>query len=250
MTSDAAVFTVEVAGYTDRGTVRNENQDAWDALTLPWGAALVVADGMGGHHGGRESAEAAVHAASASLRAFDGSGDLTELVRAAVHDANVAVDGVRQRIGGDPGTTLVIAAIGRDGRAVVGNVGDSRAYLITSNEARPITEDHSWVAEQVRAGLLDAAATRDHLRRNVITRAVMGDEVVADTFTVQLEPGVTLMLCSDGVWEPLSDHAMAAIVNGTATLHDAARRLCTDALSAGSADNVTAAAARCIRQVN
>src|SRR5207249_1841175 len=119
-------------------------------------------------------------------------------------DATFAVAEVRARIGGNPGTALV-AALLEAAHVVVANVGDSRAYRIRGGEARLLTEDHSWVGEEVRAGRLAADQVRHHLRRNTITRAVMGDPVRADHFPVQLQPDDVLMLCSDGLWEPLDD---------------------------------------------
>jgi serine/threonine protein phosphatase PrpC len=138
---------VEVAGATDRGTVRTENQDAWGATLRGGGVALALADGMGGHAGGKESAEAAVEAA---LHRLAEAGPPERSLETAVRDANAAVAGVRDLIGGDPGTTLVLACI-EDGHAWIANVGDSRAYLIRGGQAQQLTHDHSWVGDEMRA---------------------------------------------------------------------------------------------------
>lgn len=245
---------LEVAGVTDRGTVRTENQDAWDAVVrVPDDSgeadgaeragtrvAIVVADGMGGHAGGREAAEAAVEAAIAALRE---AGPPRELVEAAVHDANAAVSGIRELIGGDPGTTLVVAVV-EDGRAHIGNVGDSRAYLVRGGRSEPLTSDHSWVGDEVRAGRLGAEEARHHPRRNIITRAVMGAPVEAEISHVGVEKDDTLLLCTDGVWEPLSDDDIAQLVSDAGPLVRDLERLCEAALDAGGRDNVTAVAVR------
>jgi serine/threonine protein phosphatase PrpC len=232
---------VEVAGVTDRGTFRTENQDAWEVVTRAAGTyALLLADGMGGHPGGRESAEAAIEAATARLSE---PGDADALLRMAMHEANAGVAGVRNLMGGDPGTTLVLAVVA-DGQAVVANIGDSRAYLIRAGGATQITDDHSWVGEQVREGKLEPAAARGHARRNVITRAVMGDPVEPDLFPVALQPGDTLLLCSDGVWEPLSDEMLAELLTDGGPLIRDLERMCDAALDAGGRDNVTVVAAR------
>ena len=237
---------VEVAGATDRGTVREENQDAWDAHVANGrvGArprvALILADGMGGHAGGRESAEAAVEAASARLNE---PGAAEPILEAAVHDATAAVSGVRDLIGGDPGTTLVLAVV-EDGEASVANVGDSRGYLISNGTARQLTADHSWVGEEVRAGRLSPDDARHHSRRNIITRAVMGEPVEPDIVRTALRPGDTLLLCSDGIWEPLSDAMIADLLTGGGPLIRDLERLCEAALDAGGRDNVTAVAVR------
>ena len=239
---------VEVAGVTDRGTVRTENQDVWEAFvaeTDPTTAnnliALVVADGMGGHAGGREAAQAAVEAAVSRLRE---GGPQPELVEAAVHDANEAVAGVRDLIGGEPGTTLVLAVVDGGGHALIGNVGDSRAYLVRGGMIAQLTFDHSWVGDEVRAGRLRPEDVRRHARRNVITRAVMGAPVQADMSTMALQRGDTLLLCTDGVWEPLSDEHIAELVSDAGPLVRDLERLCEAALDAGGRDNVTAVAAR------
>lgn len=234
---------VEVAGATDRGTVRTENQDMWAAFVRAGsgdGIGLIVADGMGGHAGGREAAEAAVEAAAARLR--DG-GRAPEAVEAAVHDANAAVAGVRDLIGGGPGTTLVVAVVNRD-QALVGNVGDSRAYLVRDGRAAQLTFDHSWVGDEVRAGRIRPEEARRHPRRNVITRAVLGDPVEPDLTTMDLRAGDTLLLCTDGVWEPLSDQDIAELMTNAGPLVRDLERLCEAALDAGGSDNVTAVAAR------
>ncbi|HEX6540097.1 MAG TPA: protein phosphatase 2C domain-containing protein [Candidatus Dormibacteraeota bacterium] len=236
---------VEVAGATDRGTVRVENQDMWTAFAATpaepaHGTALVIADGMGGHRGGREAAEAAVEAAAARLR--DG-GAPPQAVEAAVHEANAAVAGVRDLIGGDPGTTLVVAVV--DGRqALIGNVGDSRAYLVRGGRAELLTFDHSVAGEEVRAGRIRPEDVRSHPRRNRITRAVLGDPVAPDLVTLDLRAGDTLVLCTDGVWEPLSDQDIAELLSNGGPLIRDVERLCEAAIDAGGSDNVTAVAAR------
>ena len=237
---------IEAAGATDRGTVRTENQDAWDAITLPGGGtALILADGMGGHVGGRESAEAAVVAAAASLAEGGGVEESPEqAIAAAAVRASQGVANVRDEIGGNPGTTLVLAVVSPSGTTTVGNIGDSRAYLVHRGNAEPISQDHSWVGEQMREGLLDANEGRHHPRRNIITRAVMGDPVEADVFHLTLEPGDALLLVSDGVWEPLTDEMIAELLTDSGPLQAALDRMCQAALDAGSRDNVTAVAAR------
>jgi protein phosphatase len=232
---------VEVAGATDRGTVRAENQDAWEVVPRSRdGYALLLADGMGGHPGGRESAEAAIEAASARL-SEPGSAD--SLLTMAMNDANAAVAGVRDSMGGEPGTTLVLALVA-DEHAVIANIGDSRAYLVRRGRAMQVTDDHSWVGEQVREGKLGGNEARHHPRRNIITRAVMGDPVEPDLFPVVLQSGDTLLLCSDGVWEPLSDEMLAELLTAGGPLIRDLQRLCDAALDAGGRDNVTVVAAR------
>jgi protein phosphatase len=237
--------TLEIAGITDRGPMRTQNQDVWDARIAPGGASavLALADGMGGHKGGLESAEAAVTAAMAVLTEFEPGTDAADTLRTAVAAANDAVAVARLSIGGNPGTTLVLAII-EGGHGSIANVGDSRGYLISDGAARQLTDDHSWAAGQVRLGSLSEDEARHHPRRNLIERAVMGDPVDADIFEVDANPGDVLLLCSDGLWEPLSDPALGAIVAAPDPLGVALTRACDAALAAGGTDNVTMVAAR------
>jgi protein phosphatase len=129
-------------------------------------------------------------------------------------------------------------------QAVVANVGDSRAYRIRGGAARPLTEDHSWVGEEVRGGRLQPDQARHHPRRNMITRAVMGEPIRADQFPVQLQANDVLLLCSDGLWEPLDDASIGDFFAADAPLERILDWLCDAALGAGGTDNVTAVAAR------
>jgi protein phosphatase len=236
---------LEIAGISDRGPVRTQNQDVWDAEVGPDGttAVLALADGMGGHKGGLESAEAAVLGAMSVLKGSGPDADPTDTLRRAVARAGESVAEVRTQIGGNPGTTLVLAIIGAM-HAWIANVGDSRAYLIRGTAVTQLTDDHSWAAGQVRAGALDAAEARHHPKRNLIERAVMGDPVDADVFELDARAGDVLLLCSDGLWEPLADSALGAVIASPDALGVALTRACDAALAGGGTDNVTMVAAR------
>jgi len=233
---------IEMAGFSDQGPVRKENQDAWQAIELTGGrSALLLADGMGGHAGGSEAANAAVTAAARIVEASTEAAPAA--LTAAVGAANDAVGEVAAQLGGDPGTTLVLAFIEGD-EATVANVGDSRAYLVRAGTARPITQDHSWVGEQVQKGLIAPGDLRKHPRRNMITRAVMGEALTPDLFSVQLRPHDVLLLCSDGLWEPVEDEQLADLLTDDLPLSVLVERAGRAALDAGGTDNVTVVAAR------
>jgi PPM family protein phosphatase len=238
----ASTDSHEVAAATHIGPVRKENQDAFAATPLLGGdgVALIVADGMGGLPGGLEAAAAAV---SAALDVLASAKAEPSTLAAAVAAANRAVGALRSQIGGQPGTTLTIAAVaGRE--AVIGHAGDSRAYLVRGAAASVLTSDHSWVGEQVRAGALDPGSERRHPRRNVITRAVMGDELEPQVLSIELKPGDILMLCSDGFWEPLGDDDIAVLMDTPGPLTAVVERAAQAALDAGATDNVTLVALR------
>jgi serine/threonine protein phosphatase PrpC len=236
---------LEVAGITDIGPVRKQNQDVWDAVVGPGGASavLALADGMGGHSGGLEAADAAVKRAMSVLTNARPTAAPADTLRDAVAQANEAVAAVRTQLGGSPGTTLVLALIAGD-HAWVANVGDSRGYVIRGTTVVQITQDHSWAASQVRAGALGPEEARHHPKRNLIERAVMGDPVSADVFEVDAERGDVLLLCSDGLWEPLTDAALGAVIASPDPLGVALTRACDAALAGGGTDNVTVVALR------
>ncbi len=252
MTSPAPITVVDLssvspdgsqlAAATHIGPVRTENQDAFVATALHGGdgVGLLVADGMGGLPGGGEAAGAAAGAALEVLAG--GVGDIATVL-AAVQAANRAVGALRDEMGGQPGTTLTVAAV-VGGRAAIGHAGDSRAYLVRGGEARVLTSDHSWVGEQVRAGALEPGSERRHPRRNVITRAVMGTDLEPEALTVDLAPGDLLMLCSDGFWEPISDADIAVLLETPGPLTAVLERAVGAALDAGATDNVTLIALR------
>jgi serine/threonine protein phosphatase PrpC len=236
---------LEIAGISDIGPVRTQNQDVWAAKADPDGdgAVLALADGMGGHKGGLESADAAITGAMSVLANVRPDDDAAETLRRAVAAATDGVAGARELIGGNPGTTLVLAIV-RGGHATVANIGDSRGYLIHGGAVTQLTEDHSWAAAQVRAGAMSADEARHHQKRNLIERAVMGDPVEADLFEVDAVPGDVLLLCSDGLWEPLADTALGAVLSAQEPLGVALTRACDAALAGGGTDNVTMVALR------
>lgn len=238
---------VELAAVSDRGGVRAENQDAALLVELDGvpGCVLVVADGMGGHPDGRVAAELAARTAAEALRAAE---DPAATLAAAVAAANLAVGerAVPDERGRSLGTTLVVAVVS-GGRASLANVGDSRAYLVRRGVATQVSVDHSWVAEQVRAGILTEEEAVRHLRRSRVTRALLGAAVEPDLFEVAMRPGDVLLLCSDGLWESLPAARIGELLDQPAVPVEAlAAGLVDAALAAGSTDNVTAAVLRAL----
>ena len=225
-------LSLRAAAASDQGAFRRDNQDAMAIAAVGGRVAAVLADGMGGQKGGGESAEAAVAAAIAALQ--EGR-DVTEAMAAAA----AAVGEVRARLGGQPGTTLIAALAGPDGVRLA-HVGDCRAYLVAADGVVQLTEDHSWTAEEVRAGRMSAAAAANDNRRNLITRALIGDPVEPQVVAVADARSGHLLLCSDGVWDPLDDGQMAEICAGEGSVDQRVAWLVAAALDAGSRDNATA----------
>jgi protein phosphatase len=236
--ADGAVV-LEVAALSDCGPSRAENQDAWAVIPLDPrpGCALLLADGMGGHADGAIAAYLAVHGAGNVLRA---GGDPHHALADAVGEANEAIARHRASSAGVvTGTTLVCAVVG-GGRASIANVGDSRAYLLRGDRPVQVTVDHSWVAEQVRAGHLTPEAISGHPHRSLLTRALTGDAVEVDLFSTDLVAGDLLLLCSDGLWDVVPDARLAELLSPASQPVDTlAEAACDAALAAGATDNVS-----------
>ena len=231
---------------TDTGRVRPHNEDYVDFYVPPdpqqearKGGIYLVADGMGGHQAGEVASRGAVETAIERYYA-DTSRDVGKSLVRAVQAANRQIHAQAQT---DPsksgmGTTLVAAVIlGR--KVYVANVGDSRAYLINRASMAQITEDHSWVEEQVRAGLLTPEQAKRHPQRNLVTRALGSKPSVdVDLFEGEVSTGDAILLCSDGLTGRVEDHEIAAIVRDHSP-NEAARLLVAAANERGGSDNIT-----------
>ena len=137
------------------------------------------------------------------------------------------------------GTTLVSATV-IDGNCHIANIGDSRAYLLTSDVCRKITDDHSVVAEMVRKGELTPEQARTHPMKNLITRVVGVDETVScDIFTPEIKPGYRILLCSDGLSNMIRDEELFAVHKKRRRPDTLCKSLLKLALERGATDNVT-----------
>jgi protein phosphatase len=219
-------------GSTDKGQVRDGNEDGYVVdrrLQL-----FAVADGMGGHRAGEVASATALEALRAAIASGIGLGDAITNANTAVHDKSASD---RQLSG--MGTTLT--AVIPDGRGVlVGHVGDSRAYLLRDGELRQLTTDHSLVEELVRGGRLTEQEAAVHPQRSVITRALGVDDAVdVDVYSVPLEAGDRLLLCSDGLTTMLRADDIAALLRRETDPTRAANLLVDAANAAGGEDNIT-----------
>jgi len=242
----------EVQVRTDRGNVRERNEDAvgtvldWrktlhvdDSLLDERGHLFAVADGMGGHAAGEIASHLAVATLFRAYYAERQKPPAAALIAAiaAAHEA-VCQQAAAQSGQADMGTTLLAALwLGED--LLIANVGDSRAYLFHEGRLYQVTRDHSWVAEQVAAGLLSPAEAAHHPYRNIITHS-LGPQRNAepDLFHLTTQPGDRLLLCSDGLSNLLSAEEMAAFL-ATYPLDQAATQMLERALERGAPDNVT-----------
>lgn len=236
----------QVAALSHPGQVRELNQDRYgtvkekniptEAIALK-GRLYAVADGMGGHAAGEVASEQAIKSLFEHYYADLELGP-AESLQEAVVKANEAVFA---RSSGDQagmGTTLV-AAIVKDNHLWVLNVGDSRAYLLRQGGIEQITRDHSWVGQQVEAGILTEEQARQHIYRNVITRSLGNMPTIeTDLFQRELEAGDVLLLCSDGLTNAVGDEEIEKALR-EALLNDAVQHLVNLANARGGPDNIT-----------
>ena len=232
-------------GYgTDAGRVRPINEDClWADDKL-----LVLADGMGGHQAGEVASRLAVESVVAHFQDHEAPADrekssvAMDLVRASVRAANALVysKSLQAPELKGMGTTLTVALL-VNGEAVLGHVGDSRAYLVQPESIVQLTEDHSVVWELMRSGSLSSQEAHVHPYRNMLTRALgTAMTVEVDTVRLRLKPTDGLLLCSDGLTGVLSDEEIHAIISSNSDPQAAVDALIEQANARGAPDNVSA----------
>ncbi len=244
------MLRVKACGLSDVGMTRVHNEDCF-ALE-PGRQLFVVADGMGGHSHGEIASRIAVDTIRDFVVAGNGAGTaaMASESRLRPHSHTLA-SAIRLAHG------KVLSAIGRDARlqgmgttvagvlvdgsvAAVAHVGDSRVYRARGGELELLTQDHTWVNEQVVAGFLSEEQARVHPLKNVVTRALGGEsDVDVDVREVQLAPGDVYLLCSDGLTTMLSDAEIARHLLARRPLEETCQRLVQDANAHGGLDNIT-----------
>ena len=239
MDSESAL-KLEVVALTDVGCKRTNNEDSFGYDLAA--QIFVVCDGMGGMAAGEMASGAAVKALVENFSQQDASALRGEerLYNSIVH-ANQQVRLLAQTNAEyqGMGTTLVSAYV-EERRLVIGNVGDSRAYFLRGGACVQITNDHSFVAEQVRNGSMNMEEAEASPLQSLITRAVgTADSVEPDIFTGFLEGGDILLLTTDGLTRYADSDSIAAIILASAGLTEACQALIDEAKRHGAVDNVT-----------
>jgi PPM family protein phosphatase len=230
---------------TDTGMARSNNEDSVavdEAATL-----AVLADGMGGYNAG----EVASGMATAFIRSelgrwlAEASASATDTdVRRAM---DICVDNANRAIfnaaNSNPqyagmGTTLVVAVF-REGRLLLGHIGDSRGYRWRAGKLQQITRDHSLLQEQIDAGLITPEQAAISVNKNLVTRAVgVEDMVLLETHLHEVQADDWYLMCSDGLSDMLDDAAIAAVLRRHNTLEGAGPALIAAANEAGGKDNI------------
>jgi PPM family protein phosphatase len=249
--ADKPALRFVARGRTDVGRRRDHNEDALlvdDDLRL-----YIVADGMGGHAGGGTASRLAVETIQRSMRdarsrdatPFSGSKPVDEsplpaLLRGAVEQACEVIYRTAQRDEELAGMGTTVTAVTLDGQsAFVAHVGDSRCYLVREGRIWQVSEDHSLVNEQVKAGTISADEAKRSRFKNIITRSVGFErEVQVDLMGVELASGDALVVCCDGLTNLVEDAEILRVVQ-EAGVEDAPERLVELANDRGGDDNIT-----------
>lgn len=239
---------MHIWGLTDIGLVRKDNQDAYatEYHSESDHVIAVVCDGMGGCKGGRIASRMAVDTYLAEIKKILRA-DMTEtqLKQASSYAVALANDAIYEKAQETTechgmGTTLV-SAVSFPGGVVVSNVGDSRAYHISSEGIRCITRDHSLVEELLERGDITEEEARVHPNRNVITRALGPEKTEeCDGYVCELKEGDFVLLCTDGLINTVSDQEILYEVIHNGATDECLQRLLAISKSRGAADNVTA----------
>jgi protein phosphatase len=232
---------ITCAARTDVGLIRSGNEDNY--LMVPEKGTFIVADGMGGHAAGEVASEMAVRIVAQDLGSFRGLSpdEAASRMILAIRDANAAIyertlSEHDKRGMGTTSTVLVLHA----NRYLLGQVGDSRGYLMRDGVFHQVTKDHSYVQEQVDAGYLTPEQARTHPYSNVITRCVgASGDVTPDLFSGVVRAGDVFLLASDGLTGMLEDDVLAAILQSDGTPDKWVDRLVSEANRRGGLDNIT-----------
>jgi len=229
---------------TDKGRCRNLNEDS--IFVHHQKQFCVVADGVGGHNAGDRASRMAVEFLVDFLTKHPlpekyTTSQIKSYFLTSFEEANSLIYKASCESGASRGmATTCVACHIKENQAYVMNVGDSRAYLIRDNGIIQITTDHSRVQEMISQGLITQEEAEKRSDRNVITRALGGEETLKpDFFNFFIYPSDTIILCSDGLYGEVSEERMIALASKTKTMHTLSRQLVEEANKNGGRDNIS-----------
>lgn len=228
------------AYITDTGLVRALNEDS--LCLAPETGFFAVADGMGGHRAGEVASRMALQILKQELDRRLSRGERPEAALVdAIKGANSSIyEMSAQNLQWAGMGTTITACLKLDGEVLIGQVGDSRAYLLQRNGIAKLTEDHSLVQEMVINGGITEEQAFVHPQRNVLTRALgIGPSLEVDLYRVKVKPGELLLLCTDGLTGYLRQDELFHIISAAPDLDTAVGMLLKKAIQSGGADNIT-----------
>lgn len=240
-----AMTRITCTGLTDKGCVRDHNEDRWYADAEQ--GLFIVSDGMGGQTAGERAAELVVERLPELLGTTSWTDDelRSGSTREKVTQALISVNSIlRKRIQEQPeligmGATVVLALV-RNQYALVVHIGDSRAYRVRQGRIERLTSDHTLTRLLMDAGEVSAKDVENHPGSNQLTRYMgMSGELLPETHGIELIAGDRLLLCSDGLTKMLSDHQLQLIFEAEADIQIVSQRLASEAKRAGGTDNIT-----------
>ncbi len=242
---------IVASGNTHKGMVRQSNEDAYGIYSDL--SLYIVADGLGGHAGGEVASRIAVEAIRECIASTDNASlKIRDSVITAIKKANIKIlleSGKKQNLHG-MGTTVAVVMNGGN-TAIVAHVGDSRVYLVRGDAITRITKDHTIVEEYIRLGLLTPQDALYHPSKHMLSRALgTSGDVDVDVTEIQLQAGDTLILCTDGLTNMISDNEISDVI---LELSPSPEKI-TDKLIAlanknGGIDNITVIAICAVDQV-
>ena len=244
------MLDVQFGQASDFGKIRTNNEDSMGSFipasrkqARTHGFLFAVADGVGGMDYGEVASATAVKVLAEEFAAAAAGTMLPGLLPRLIEKANSAVHDCTLKPeyqGKKMATTLVACALRHD-QAVVSHVGDSRCYLIRNGVAKQVTQDHSWVNEQRKMGLLTAQEASESDSRHVLLKSLGPEMFVSpDTTVLTLLPGDVLVLCTDGLHDEMSDRTIAEIVSQKKNIQEIATELVARAVEIDGGDNTTA----------
>jgi serine/threonine protein phosphatase PrpC len=240
----------KIGMITDIGKVRKIDEDSILAADLSFGInsesekflLLAVADGMGGAAKGEEASKIALNALTKTIiPELFGTLSFTELLENGIKNANQEILDytTKNPESSGMGTTTVCAVV-KGNNIHLANVGDSRAYVISNDEIRRVTKDHSYVQALIDEGQITEEEAREHPQKNVITKAVgIMESVEPDTMKLTLDTDESLLLCCDGVIAHLTDEDIHKIICNTNDPQNACQQIVDLANKRGGSDNIS-----------
>lgn len=230
-----------VFGDTNVGMRRKENEDNFLCSQKSNRCILAVSDGMGGHNAGAVASGVVISAIEDYAKKHDMFENTVRMVKNAISYANeiVFLQACSHKERSGMGATVVLAVLsGRKG--IIGNLGDSRAYVVSKESITQITDDHSYVNELLKNGIITEEEARNHPKKNEIMKAVgIGNDVYPDIFEVSFKGDEALLLCSDGLTNMVTDARICEIVNQYDSEKEIVEKLIEEANQNGGADNIT-----------
>lgn len=237
---------IKHAGLTDLGCVRDENEDSWTAD--PELGLYVVADGMGGQLGGGLASKIVVEVLPHLVRKelvetvdLDDPAASQRLLKALAYLSNHLREGGKNEAGLAGMGSTVVLLLARGSKALIGHMGDSRAYLLRKRRLKQLTTDHTLIQLLIESGDITPEEALRHPARGQLTRYVgMEGEPLPEVQQIELYPGDRLLLCSDGLTGMLNDNEIHAVLKKRVVPRTICKRLVEAAKEAGGKDNITA----------